>query len=154
MELDSADKRLLRALQKDGRMTTAELAEAAALSPSACHRRVKRLEDEGYITGYAAIVDRRKAGLSLLAYVVVHMEMHHDDTLAAFLRGIEGIDQVIACHAITGAGDYLLTVAARDMDDYADVVMKRLVRLPGVKDFNSTFVLSTAKQKAGWPLPD
>jgi len=152
MTLDATDRRLLAALQEDGRMTSADLAETAGLSPSACHRRVKRLEDEGYIAGYAARVDRRRAGLTIHAYVVVKMDMHHEDTVAAVLKAVQGFEAIVACHAVAGAGDFLLEVVAEDMDAYADVALKRLVRLPGVKDIASTFVLSTEKTNRGWPV--
>lgn len=150
--LDDADRRLLALLQDDGRLTNAELAEKVGLSLSACHRRVKRLEDEGVIAGYSAVLDRKSVGCNVLAYVFVKLEAHSEEFLAAFVKGIEKIDEIVACYAIAGGGDYLLKVATKDMDAYADIALKKIVRLPGVKDSSSNFVLTTLKREAGWPV--
>ncbi len=150
--LDEFDKKLLEALQNDGRLTNAELADLAGLSPSACHRRVRRLEEIGVISGYGAFLDRKKLGVAVLAYVFVKMETHSEDLLNAFVKGVASIEEIIACHAISGGGDYLLIVAAADMDSYAEVALKKLARLPGVKDSTSNFVLSTVKERRGWPF--
>ncbi len=150
--LDLVDRKLVALLQEDGRLTNAELAERVGLSQSACHRRVKRLEDTGVISGYGAFVDRKRVGLNVLGYVFVKMESHSEDLLAAFMRSIEAIDEVVACYAISGGGDYLLKVVAADMDAYAEVVLKRLVRLPGVKDSESNFVLDTIKYDPALPI--
>ncbi len=106
----------------------------------------------GVIEGYAAKVNRAAAGLNILAYVVVKLESHAEDRLAAFEQQVNQIDEVVSCSAISGGGDYILQVAARDMDGFAQVALKKLARLPGVKDSSSNFVLSTMKQAAGWPL--
>jgi DNA-binding Lrp family transcriptional regulator len=150
--LDDADRRLLSLLQDEGRLTNAELAERVGLSLSACHRRVKRLEEEGFIAGYSAVVDRKSIGFSVLAYVFVKLEAHSEDFLKAFVEGVAKIDEIVACYAIAGGGDYLLKVVARDMDAYAEVALKKIVRLPGVKDSSSNFVLTTLKREAGWPV--
>lgn len=150
--LDKADRKLVALLQEQGRLTNAELAEKVGLSLSACHRRVKRLEEAGVIAGYSAVIDRREVGLSVLAYVFVKLEMHSEELLQAFLRGIDAIDEVVACYAIAGGGDYLLKIVAEDMDAYSDVALKKIVRLPGVKDSSSNFVLSTLKLAPGWPV--
>ena len=150
--LDEADKAILTLLQRDGRLTNAEIADKIGLSQSAAHRRVKQLEAAGVIEGYAAKVNRAAAGLNILAYVVVKLESHAEDRLAAFEQQVNQIDEVVSCSAISGGGDYILKVAARDMDGFAQVALKKLARLPGVKDSSSNFVLSTMKQAAGWPL--
>lgn len=152
--MDAIDFKLIAALQADGRRTSAELAEAVGLSLSACHRRVKQLEEQGVITGYTAVVDRAKLGLTVLAYVFVKLESHAEELLAAFEAQVRRIDEVVACYAISGSGDYILTVAAKDIEDYAEVALKKLARLPGVKDSASNFVLSTMKLTPGWPTPD
>jgi len=151
--VDETDLKLLKLLQSDGRLTNAELAEKTGLSVSACHRRVKQLEESGVISGYAAVVDRSKIGLAVLAYVFVKLESHAEDLLDAFEKRVRTIDEVVACYAISGGGDYILKVAAPNMDDYADVALKKIARLPGVKDSTSNFVLSTMKLSSGWPLP-
>ncbi|MEL7490923.1 MAG: Lrp/AsnC family transcriptional regulator [Pseudomonadota bacterium] len=150
--LDVTDRKLVGLLQQDGRLTNAELAEQVGLSQSACHRRVKRLEDTGVISGYGAFVDRKRVGLNVLGYVSVKMESHSEDLLDKFTRGVEAIDEIVACYAISGGGDYLLKVVAADMDAYADVALKKLMRLPGVKDSTTNFVLSTVKLDPAWPI--
>ena len=150
--IDEIDRKLLTLLQADGRLTNAELAEKTGLSVSACHRRVKQLEARGVITGYSAVVDRMQAGLSVLAYVFVKLDSHAEERLEDFENGVALIDEVVACYAISGGGDYILKVAAPDMDAFAEVALKKLARLPGVKDSSSNFVLSTMKLAPGWPL--
>ena len=150
--IDDIDRRLLDLLQRNGRLTNAELAEETGLSVSACHRRVKQLEAKGVITGYSAIVDRTKAGLSVLAYVFVKLDFHTEERLDDFEKRINLIDEVVACYAISGNGDYILKVAASDMDSFAKVALKKLARLPSVKDSSSNFVLSVMKLAPGWPL--
>lgn len=150
--IDETDRKILDLLQRDGRLTNAEIAERAGLSVSAAHRRVKQLEADGVIAGYTARVDRSKLGLSVLAYVVVKLDSHAEEALAAFERQVNLIEEVISCSAISGGGDYILQVIARDMDGFAEVALKKLARLPGVKDSASNFVLSTMKQAPGWPL--
>jgi len=150
--IDNIDRKLLALLQRDGRLTNADLAEAVGLSQSACHRRVKQLEERGVISGYSAMINRAQIDLSVLAYVFVKLESHEEDLLDEFEKRIENIDEVVACHAISGGGDYILKVAASDMDAYAEVALKKIARLPGVKDSSSSFVLSTMKLTPGWPL--
>lgn len=151
--IDSVDRKLLALLQDEGRLTNAELAEKVALSQSACHRRVRRLEEIGAITGYAALVDRRKVGLNVMAYVFVKLESHAEELTAAFARAIDTIDEVIACHAVSGVADYVLIVVAESVDAFAEVALKKILRLPGVKDSTSNFVLATLKQGGPWPVP-
>ncbi|MBI1393581.1 MAG: winged helix-turn-helix transcriptional regulator [Alphaproteobacteria bacterium] len=150
--LDAIDRRIVALLQADGRMTNADLAASVNLSTSAAHRRVRQLEEAGVIVGYRAVIDPKKAGLSVLGYVSIKMESHDPKMLAAFVRGLEAIAEVVACSAISGGGDYLLKVVAADMDAFADVALKRLVRLPGVKDSTSNFVLATVKPEGAWPV--
>jgi DNA-binding Lrp family transcriptional regulator len=150
--IDETDKKILTLLQRDGRLTNAEVAEQVGLSISAAHRRVKQLEEAGIITGYSANVSRAAAGLNVLAYVFVKLDSHTEDHLAAFERQVNLIDEVVSCFAVSGGGDYILQVIARDMDGFAEVALKKLARLPGVKDSTSNFVLSAMKQSPGWPL--
>lgn len=150
--LDEADRKLLTLLQSDGRLTNAQLAEKTGLSVSACHRRVKQLEARGVISGYAAVIDRMAVGLNVLAYVFIKLDSHAEERLDDFEKRIDLIDEVVACYAISGGGDYILKVAAADMNAFAEVALKKLARLPGVKDSASNFVLSTMKLAPGWPL--
>jgi Lrp/AsnC family transcriptional regulator, leucine-responsive regulatory protein len=150
--IDDTDRRLLTLLQADGRLTNAELADKTGLSVSACHRRVKQLEERGIIAGYSAIVDRTKINLNVLAYVFVKLESHTEDMLDEFEARVKKINEVIACYAISGGGDYILKVVASNMDNYAEIALKKIARLPSVKDSTSSFVLSTMKLSPGWPL--
>ena len=152
--MDALDRRLIRLLQNDARLTVAALAEAVSLSPSACHRRVKRLEEIGAIRGYAAVLDRRAVGLHVQAYIFVNMEKHADDVLERFLAAIRRMEEVVACHAVSGGGDYMLKVLAADMDAFADIALKTVARLPGVKEISSSFVLATEKEEDAWPVPE
>ena len=152
MQLDRIDRAIVALLQEDGRRTNAELAETIGLSQSACHRRIQRLQEEGVINGFTVVIDRRKVGLSAMGYVTVKMESHDAKMLEAFVRGVEAIDEIIACYAIAGDGDYILQVVAADLDAFSEVALKRLVRLPGVKDSTTNFVLSTVKLKQSWPI--
>lgn len=150
--LDAVDRKLIALLQQDGRLTNADLAGRVALSQSACHRRVRRLEEIGAIAGYAALVDRRKVGLNVMAYVFVKLESHAEELVQSFARGVDGIEEVIACHAVSGQADYVLVVVAETVDAFAEVALKKVLRLPGVKDSTSNFILSTLKSGAGLPV--
>lgn len=152
VELDAIDRRILEKLQTDGRLTNVELAAAVGLSTSPCLRRVKQLEDEAVIVGYAARLDRRKLGLDILAIVEVQLERHGDETADAFRAAIRADKAVVACFALTGASDFLLTVVTPSLDDFATFTLKRLLAMPGVKDVRSSFVLETVKDGQGLPL--
>ncbi|MEM6537855.1 MAG: Lrp/AsnC family transcriptional regulator [Pseudomonadota bacterium] len=151
-DFSSIDRRIISLLQANGRMTNAELAESVNLSTSAVHRRVRLLEDAGVIAGYRAVLDPKCVGLSVTGYVSVKMESHDPKLLKEFVRSVEAIPEIVACHAISGDGDYFLKVMAADMDRFADVSLKRVVRLPGVKDSTTNFVLSTVKSETTWPV--
>lgn len=153
VDLDRTDLLLLAALQADGRQTNAELAERVHLSPSACLRRVQRLERDGVIAGYAARVDPERLGLGLQAFVRVQLAHHDAGSIAAFTAFVEQWDEVVACHALTGDMDYLLQVAVRDLEHFSRFLLDRLLNQAGVADVNSSFVLRTVKAFRGLPLP-
>ena len=150
--LEPIDRKILSLLQRDGRLTNAELAEALNMSSSACHRRVKLLEEKGVIKRYAAIVDRKAIGLKAVAFISVKLETHSTEMLDAFESAIEGMDEVVECYAVSGGGDYILKVVASDIDTFSELAIKKLARLPGVKDSTSNFILSTMKLSPGWPV--
>ncbi len=151
--LDRTDLQLLAALQRNGRQTNAELAERVHLSPSACLRRVQRLERDGVLAGYRAEVDPEKVGIGLQAFVRVQLARHDAEAVAAFARQVDAWDEVVACHALTGDMDYLLQVAVRDLDHFSRFLLDRLLNQSGVADVNSSFVLRTVKAYRGLPLP-
>ncbi len=150
--LDRIDLQLLAELQRSGRLTNAELAERVHLSPSACLRRVQRLERDGTIAGYRAEVDPERLGLGLQAFVRVQLRQHDADSIAAFAALVDAWDEVIACHALTGDMDYLLQIAVRDLDHFSRFLLDRLLNQAGVADVNSSFVLRTVKAFRGMPL--
>jgi Lrp/AsnC family leucine-responsive transcriptional regulator len=152
-ELDRTDLQLLTALQGEGRLTNAELAERVHLSPSACLRRVQRLERDGVIAGYAARVDPDRLGLGLQAFVRVQLERHDAGSIEAFTAHVGQWDEVVACHALTGDMDYLLHVAVQDLEHFSRFLLDRLLGQAGVADVNSSFVLRTVKAFRGLPLP-
>ncbi|HEU4991128.1 MAG TPA: Lrp/AsnC family transcriptional regulator [Luteimonas sp.] len=152
-DLDRTDLLLLAELQRDGRVPNAELAERVHLSPSACLRRVQRLERDGVIAGYRAQLDPERLGLGLQAFVRVQLRQHDPQTVEAFARSVDEWDEVVACNALTGDMDYLLQVMVRDLDHFSRFLLDRLLGQAGVEDVNSSFVLRTVKPMRGWPLP-
>ena len=153
IDLDRTDLQLLAALQGEGGLTNAELAERVHLSPSACLRRVQRLERDGVIAGYAAQVDPERLGLGLQAFVRVQLARHDASTVEAFSTFVGQWEEVVACHALTGDMDYLLQVAVRDLEHFSRFLLDRLLNQAGVADVNSSFVLRTVKAFRGMPLP-
>lgn len=152
IDLDAEDIRILRALQDNGRMTNADLAETVGMSASPCWRRVRRLEADGAIRGYTARLSRRALGLGVLAYVSVEIADHSEALTREFEQAIAGLEEVIACHQVTGGADYILTVVSQDLDSYADFANKRLMPIVGIKAISTSFVLKEAKPQSGLPL--
>ncbi len=152
LSLDRVDLLLLALLQQDGRATNADLAAQVNLSPSACLRRVQRLEAAGVIQGYAAMVDPNRVGLDLQAFVRVQLEKHGQPGLEAFVAGVNSWDEVVACHALTGDMDYLLQVVVQDLEHFSRFLLDKLINATGVADVNSSFVLRTVKQTRALPL--
>ncbi|MGN6112950.1 MAG: Lrp/AsnC family transcriptional regulator [Luteimonas sp.] len=152
-DLDRTDLLLLTELQRDGRVPNAELAERIHLSPSACLRRVQRLERDGVIAGYRAELDPDRLGLGLHAFVRVQLRQHDPQTVEGFARSVNAWDEVIACNALTGDMDYLLQVLVRDLDHFSRFLLDKLLGQAGVEDVNSSFVLRTVKPMRGLPLP-
>lgn len=150
--LDAADLRILDALQRNGRLSNVDLADQVGLSPSPCLRRVRDLEEAGYIQGYAAILDRRKLGLGVVAFVEVKIDQNAEGD-RIFREAVERIPEVVSCFVMTGTMDYLLQVVVPDLDAYAEVSMKRLLQIPGVQDVRSSFVLDVVKHSTSLPLP-
>ncbi|NQE62606.1 Lrp/AsnC family transcriptional regulator [Caulobacter sp. RHG1] len=151
MKLTRADRKILQILQEDGKISNVDLAERVGLSPSPCLRRVKQLEATGLIAGYVALLDRRKARLDVLAYVEVQVD-HTEGAAEAFQQAVLREPEVVGCYVMTGSFDYLLRVVVPNLDAYADLTMKRLLKMPGVKDVRSSFVLDTIKDSTALPL--
>lgn len=146
MQLDATDRRILQVLQREGRLSNADLAERISLSPSACHRRVQRLEAEGVIASYAALLDARKMGRPTTVFVEISLTGQADEVLDAFERAVARIPDVLECHLMAGVSDYLLKLAVADTEDFARIHRRYLARLPGVAKMQSSFALRTVVQ--------
>lgn len=152
MSLDTMDRRLLAVLQKRGRISNAELADAVNLSASACHRRVQRLEIDGYISGYVALVDPRKMGLPTTVFVEITLATQAEEVLEAFETAVARIPDVLECHLTAGTADYILKLVTEDTEDFARIHRQYLTRLPGVAKMQSSFALRTVLQTTALPV--
>ncbi len=152
MTLDAMDRRLLEALQRRGRISNADLAESVNLSASACHRRVQRLEAEGYIRDYVALLDARKLGVSATIFVEITLSTQADDVLEAFEKAVTRIPDVLECHLTAGAADYILKVVAESTEDFARIHRQYLTRLPSVAKMQSSFALRTVFSTTALPV--
>jgi Lrp/AsnC family transcriptional regulator, leucine-responsive regulatory protein len=141
--LDETDRRILRVLQKDGRITNADLSERVNLSPSACHRRVQRLEEDGFIAAFVALLDARKLGRPTTVYVEITLISQAEDVLDAFEREVARVPDLLECHLMAGSADYLLKIMVEDTEDFARIHRQHLSRLPGVRQMQSSFALRT-----------
>lgn len=155
-QLDAIDRRILRALQADGRIIYDVLAAQVSLSPSATLRRVKRLEESGVIAGYVALVSPERVGLGLTAYLNVrlekHSEMHKRNPMDLFRAAVQTWPEVVECAALTGEMDYLLRVVVADMAHYARFIMDTLLKHPSVEDCKTSFVLDRVKNTTAVPI--
>ena len=150
--LDRYDIAILAELQRDARLSNAELASRIGLSAAPTWRRVKWLEDEGYITGYRAEIDRRRIGLGVLAFVRVDAERNNAEATRALEEGLRAMPEVVACHYISGTGTFELQVVTTDLDAYSRWAHDTLFKLPNVKDLHTSFSLGEVKAGAAWPL--
>lgn len=152
LALDATDRRILTLLQRDGRITNADLAAAVNMSASACHRRVQRLEESGLIRGYVGLLDERKLGRPTVVFVEITLSSQADDLLEAFEKAVRTIPDVLECHLMAGTADYLLKVTAEDTDDFARIHRQHLTRLPGVAQMHSSFSLRTVLRTTALPV--
>ncbi len=153
IELDRYDRLILELLQKNGRISNQELADAINLSPSPCLRRVRRLEEAGLVAGYAALLKARALGLTLMAFIQISMDKHTPDRFETFDQTIASYPEVLESHLITGqAADYLLKVIVKDMDSYQQFLLQKLTRIEGVTGVHSSFVLKSPKNSTALPL--
>ena len=150
--LDKLDRAILRELQRDGRLTNVDLARRVGLSPSPCLRRVKSLEDRGYISRYAALLDPQRLGRSLRVVAMVSLTDQRHETLQAFEEAILTVPEVMACSLIAGDADYLVTVVARDLEAYHAIFTERLGGLPGVLSMRSLVTMKTVKDTHELPV--
>ncbi len=152
MKLDEIDIKILEIIQNDGRITNAKLASRIGISPPAMLDRVKRLESSGVIAKFVALVDRKKIGVGILAFVSVSLAVHQMSSLDNFYNKILELDEVLECYQISGDNDFILKVALKSLDIYSDFVVNRLTGIPGIQNINSTFVLKTIKNSTAFPM--
>lgn len=151
-ELDQVDIRLLRALQADGRLSNAKLAEQLAISETPCWRRLKRLETEGFIQSYQANLNRKKLGYGVVAFVQVTLGNHAGEEPLQFEQLVTTFPEILSCHNVTGDCDYLLQIVASDLDAYGIFVRDKLRKLPGVTSIRSNLSLREVKTSAILPI--
>lgn len=150
--LDKFDLAILQELQTDGRLTNAELAQRVGLSAAPCWRRVRSLEEAGFIKGYHAEIDRHKIGLGVLAFVRVDTERTTGDLTRKLEDAIRKLPEVIACHYISGTGTFELQVVSQDLDSFSRFALRHLINLPNVKDLHTSFSLGEVKASHALPL--
>lgn len=152
MALDQMDRSILRVLQKTGRISNADLSERVGLSQSACHRRVQRLEEEGYVNGYVALLNARKMELNTTVFVEIGLSGQADELLESFETAVARVPEVLECHLMAGTADYLLKVVAESSEDFARIHRQSLARLPGVQRMQSSFALRTVFKTTALPV--
>ena len=152
MTLDRTERRILEALQQDGRLANVDLAARIGLSESPCLRRVRNLERQGVIEGYAAIIDQRSLGLSVTAFVLVTLDKQPDVETDGFHACVLAEPHIVECHATTGSHDFLMKVVARDIDHFSVLMMQGILKFPGVRHVESSFSLDVAKRSGVLPV--
>ncbi|WP_179401486.1 Lrp/AsnC family transcriptional regulator [Burkholderia guangdongensis] len=152
-DLDKTDRAILAALQRDGRVPIARLADAVGLSETPCARRLKRLESEGYIERYRAQLSRKALGFGVVAFVLVRFAVHDRAVADRFEREILAIERILSCHNVSGTADYLLQIVANDLEDYGTFLRETLRILPGVTSVESVLSLREVKRDSGLPIP-
>ena len=151
-ELDATDRRILAVLQRDGRMTNADLAAEVGLSPSACHRRVQRLEDLGVIRGYVALVDRHKVGLGTCVWVRVKLKQHSSDVLERFEKVVKACQEVVECYELLGETDCLLKLYLPNLEALSAFMHNFLLKIPEIDVTHSAVALREIKNETALPL--
>lgn len=152
MKLDRADRKILAELQTEGRLPNVELASRVGLSESPCLRRVRQLESNGVIAGYRAEIDPRELGLDIIAFILLNLNQTSDTDSRKFFTAVQNEPAIIECHAMTGNYDYLLKVAAANLEAFAEIAMQRILHFPGVSGISTGFVLKAVKTGGGFPI--
>ena len=150
-KVDKIDRQLINLMQKDATLTTAELADKVGLSASPCARRIKRLEQEGVISGYRAIVSRDTVGIAMTVFVEVSLNNHQASSIDEFEHAVVEMDEVISCHVVSGAYDYLLEVVSKDLAGY-ETFTRKLQRLENVKDIHTHLAIRQVKGNGSLPI--
>ena len=151
VRMDDKDRQIIRALQRNSRMTNQDLAAEVNLSPSPCLRRVKLLEQSGALKGYTADIDAEAYGLPVTVFVRVSLTGHTENVVQQFEKQISRVEQVLECFVMTGTSDYLLRVVVADLSDYENFVRKRLHPIGGIGSIDSSFVYGVVKKTGVFP---
>ena len=154
LQLDATDCAILTQLQADGRLSNVELAQRVSLSPSACLRRVKQLEDAGIIAQYVALLNPKLVGQHGVSFTIINLASMSNALLEAFEAAVRETPEILDCYYVAGANDYLIRFAYRDAEDLERFHTEVLMRLPGVERSNSMLVLRTVKKTTALLLPD
>jgi DNA-binding Lrp family transcriptional regulator len=152
LQMDTVDRKLLRILQVDSRKSVQVLGDAVGLSPSACHRRLKALEEQGMIEGYCAVLDPRQLGYAMQFFIEVSLSSQSEGALEAFEVAVRDIPEVLECHLMAGQSDYILRVVCRDAEDFERLHRRLSARLPGVARIHSNMSIRTVKARTGLPI--
>lgn len=152
-DLDSVDLRILRELQRDGRISNLELAKRVNLSPTPCLARVKRMEREGVITGYAAFVAPNSLNAAMLVFAEIVLDRTTEEVFEKFRKAVVDIPQIMECHMVSGGFDYLIKARVQDMADYRNFLGKSLVELPSVRETHTYVVMEEVKTTTAIPIP-
>jgi len=152
IQLSAEDIRILQLLQHDCRLTNKEIADKLGRSATNVHDRVKRLEQEGYIKAYVALLDPTKIGKTLMSFTLVQLERHSQSALNSFKEKASALNEVMECYHMTGEYDFFLKIAVRDMNEYNDFLLNKLSTLSNIRTVQSYFVLSEGKQQTAYPL--
>lgn len=150
--LDDIDRRIIAALQSDGKITTQALADGVGLSASPCARRVRMLEEAGIIKGYTAVIDQKKAGLPISAFASIKLERQREEDLDRFAQAVTRWPEVVDCYLMTGQRDYLLRIVVKDLEAYEAFIKQKLTRLDGVASIETSFALEQVKRSEILPL--
>ncbi|WIJ26489.1 Lrp/AsnC family transcriptional regulator [Devosia sp. RR2S18] len=152
LQIDAIDRKLLRALQEDSRRSVQDLGELVGLSASACHRRLKGLEDRGLVEGYRAVLNAKRLGYAMQFFIEVGLNSQSETALEAFESAVRDIPEVLECHLMAGQSDYILRIVCRDHEDFERVHRRLSARLPGVARIHSNMSIRTVKARMGLPI--
>lgn len=151
-KFDRFDRRILEALQTNGRLPNIDLAAHIGLSPSPCSRRVHQLEESGAIKGYSAVLDQERVGLGLTVFVGIKVERHREQEAETFREAVSDLPEVVMAHLVSGESDFLLQVVVPDLRAYENFLTRTLLKIPGIRDIRSNFAIQTIKPLSPLPL--
>tara|TARA_Y200000002_G_scaffold368032_1_gene360658 strand:+ start:367 stop:834 length:468 start_codon:yes stop_codon:yes gene_type:complete len=152
MKIDTIDKKILKTLQKNAKITNAKLSKEIGLSPAPTLERVRKLESKGIISGYHAKLDKSKIGLGVSTYVMVSLKGHNKKNLISFIEKIKDVENIVECHHITGSGDFILKVVAKDIESYQKLMLEKVSEIEVTDSLQSMVILSTFKDNKEMPL--